>query len=57
MLVGLTLPSVALAAPEKAQNEQANCRIVGMKIMRTIDGETTAEYIIRCDVGPNGQLT
>jgi hypothetical protein len=55
--LSLALPSMALAAPVKAQEAQANCRVVGIKIMRTVDGETTAEYIIRCDVGPNGQLT
>jgi uncharacterized protein YqkB len=57
MLIGFALPSIALAAPKKVQTEQDNCRVVGIKIMRTVDGETVAEYIIRCDVGPNGQLT
>jgi hypothetical protein len=55
ILLATTMPNMARAEPMKAQGEQANCRIVSMKILRTVDGETTIEYIIRCDAGPNGQ--
>ncbi len=48
MLIAATLPSVAIAAPAKARVEQSTCRVVSMKIIRTISGETEIEYTVRC---------
>jgi hypothetical protein len=54
MLIAAALPSMAIAAPGKTRIEQSNCRLVGHKIIRTVDGESYVELIDRCDVGPGG---
>lgn len=56
-ILAIAMPNMARAEQAKFQTSQANCRIVGIKIIRTVDGENVAEYIIRSDVSSTGQIS